>query len=124
VLYCYLGMVLHASHKCEEALKMLECATEIEPLNPQARFQRANVLRTMECYEAALDELQSVRDSAPREASVHFLMGKICKQIGQREQAMIHFTTALDLDPKDANMIKLSIDKLDNSDIDDDDDEL
>ena len=34
---------------------------------------------------------------------------------------MIHFTTALDLDPKDSNMIKLSIDKLDSSDVDEDD---
>lgn len=73
---------------------------------------------------------------------MHFLMGKICKQlgtlsfilffrsrmsveifinIGRRDEAMIHFTTALDLDPKDSNMIKLSIDKLDSSDVDEND---
>lgn len=73
----------------------------------------------------------------PREASVYFLMGKICKQlgkwfhvrvfemisgaIGRRDEAMMHFTSALDLDPKDSTMIKQSIDKLDSTDMDEDD---
>ena len=48
----------------------------------------------MECYEAALEELQSVRDYAPREASVYFIMGKIYKLLGRRDEAMSHFTTA------------------------------
>lgn len=118
VLYCYLGMVLHASDRCEEALDVLLRASRLEPGNPQARFQRALVLRTMECYEAALNELEAVRDFAPHESSVHFLMGKLCKQLDCRDEAMIHFTTALDLDPKDANLIKLAIDKLDSDDMD------
>uniref|UniRef100_A0A7S2RLV0 Uncharacterized protein n=1 Tax=Mucochytrium quahogii TaxID=96639 RepID=A0A7S2RLV0_9STRA len=122
VLYCYLGMVLHASQKCEEALNMLQRASALEPSNPQAKFQRALVLRTMECYEAALEELEAVRNFAPRESSVHFLMGKICKQLDKKDEAMLHFTTALDLDPKDSNLIKLAIDKLDTPDMDETDD--
>jgi anaphase-promoting complex subunit 3 len=63
-----------------------------------------------------------VRNYAPREASVHFLIGKICKQLGRKSDAMLHLTTALDLDPKDSNMIKSAIDKLDVPDIDEEDD--
>ena len=76
------------------------------------------------CYEAALEELKGVRDFAPRESSVHFLMGKIYKQLGNIDKAMMHFTTALDLDPKGSNPIKLAIDKLDKYDGDEDVDEL
>jgi anaphase-promoting complex subunit 3 len=49
----------------------------MQPSNPQARFQRANVLITLERHEDALTELTAVRNCAPRESSVHFLMGKV-----------------------------------------------
>lgn len=34
-LYCYLGMVLHANNKHEEALQMLHRASGLDPVNPQ-----------------------------------------------------------------------------------------
>ena len=34
-------------------------------------------------YEYALMELEQVRQLAPREASVHFLLGKIYKKLNQ-----------------------------------------
>lgn len=55
----------------------------------------------------ALLELEKVRSAAPREASVHFNMGKVLKRLGQPEKAMRCFLTALDLDPKDNNLIKV-----------------
>ena len=117
VLHCYLGMVLHANKKCEEALDLLHEASAMEPKNPQARFQRANVLITMEQYEAALVELEAVRDYAPKESSVHFLMGKVCKKLERLDEAMMHFTFALDLNPKDNNMTKNAIDRLEQPDM-------
>lgn len=47
VLRCHLGMVLHMSHKHEEALEMLSSASRLQPRNPQARFQRANVFLSL-----------------------------------------------------------------------------
>lgn len=43
VLRCHLGMVLHMSGKHAAALEMLAAASKLQPSNPQARFQRANV---------------------------------------------------------------------------------
>lgn len=59
--------------------------------------------------QEALLELEKVRSAAPREASVHFNMGKVLKRLGQPEKAMRCFLTALDLDPKDNNLIKVSL---------------
>jgi len=120
ILYCHLGMVLHASKKELAALNCLDMAFSLDPANPQARFQRASVLISLDRYEEALDELISVRDHAPREAAVHFLIGKVYKRLGDTEQAMRSFVTALDLDPKDNNLIKAAIDRLDEQDVEED----
>lgn len=113
VLHTFLGMVLHANGKSAQALDMLGRASAMEPRNPQARFQRANILMKLERYNEARQELEKVRDHAPREASVHFLLGKVCKRLGRQETAMKHFLLALDLDPKDRNLVKAAIDRLD-----------
>lgn len=50
VLYCYLGMVLHASKRHEEALEMLKQADLLEPQNPLAKFHKANIYVSLEQY--------------------------------------------------------------------------
>ncbi|RLN49470.1 hypothetical protein BBJ29_000100 [Phytophthora kernoviae] len=121
LLHCFLGMVLHATHKFDEALDTLAIAAELQPLNPQARFQRANVLITQQRFEEALAELRIVKNFAPRESSVHFMMGKVAKKLGRTEEAMKYFTSALYFHPKDNNLIKVAIDKINEPDLDDDD---
>eukprot|EP00743_Colponemidia_sp_Colp-15_P008509 GILK01009256.1.p1 GENE.GILK01009256.1~~GILK01009256.1.p1 ORF type:complete len:672 (-),score=137.52 GILK01009256.1:61-2076(-) len=122
VLCCYLGMVMYAGGKREEALLVLRKAAEMEPNNPLATFQTANVLMGLNRHQEALEQLQKVRECAPKESSVHFLMGKIFKKLGKADRAMLHFTTALDLDPKDVNLIKAAIDKIySKSDVDEED---
>lgn len=69
----------------------------------------------------ALVELKIVRNFAPRESSVHFMMGKVAKKLGRVEDAMRFFTTALYFHPKDNNVIKSAIDKIHEPDLDDDD---
>jgi predicted RNA-binding protein YlqC (UPF0109 family) len=34
-------------------------------------------------------------------------MGKVCKRLGRSTMALRHFVTALDLDPKDSNLVKV-----------------
>eukprot|EP00474_Spongospora_subterranea_P004067 CRZ04525.1 hypothetical protein [Spongospora subterranea] len=112
VLECYLGMVLHANKKFSEALVHLDRSCALEPANLLPKFQKANVLASMENYDQALEELQQLADAAPREASVYFMMGKMCKKRGELLKALMHFTTCLDLDPKDGHLVKNGIDKL------------
>ncbi|GMI19529.1 hypothetical protein TrRE_jg10858, partial [Triparma retinervis] len=113
ILYCHLGMALAAEGRSDEALLALASSERLEPGNPQARFQRANVLMGMELYPDAMVELEGVVKAAPREASVWFLIGKVNKKMGRTDEALKAFTKALDLDPKDGNMIKARIDRLD-----------
>lgn len=123
VLHCYLGMVLNANGKHYEALKTLDTVLDVRThgaSNPQARFQRSNILLSLGRCEEALTELEKVRDSAPHEASVHFTMGKVCKKLGNVKKAMRCFLTALDLDPKNSNLYQSAIDRLDEPDIDED----
>ena len=106
VLRCYLGMVRQARGAHEAALEMLDGAIAISPNNPQARFQRANALIQLDRLAEAVEELRIVCDAAPREPSVHTLLGKVLKRLGHAEEARRHFTNALDLDPKDTNFLK------------------
>ena len=112
VLYCYLGMVLHAKNELKEALDVLDSASKLDPVNPQPKFQRSKVLRSLGRHRAALDELRAVRDCAPREAGVYMLMGQLCEKLRDKDGAMRNYVTALDLKPQDTNMIKAAIDRL------------
>lgn len=112
VLRCNLGMSQYSNGKPVEALNTLAEAFRLDPHNPQARFQRATIYISLNRPEEALKELEKVRDAAPREATVHFAMGKVLKRLGRPEQAMRCFLTALDLDPKDNQLIKSAMDKL------------
>ena len=117
VLHCHLGMAQHQNGKTMEALETLAGAFQLDPRNPQAHYQRATIFMTLDRPEDALLELERVRAAAPREASVHFNMGKVHKRLGQPAKAMRCFLTALDLDPKDNNLIKAAMDRLDEPDV-------
>eukprot|EP00934_Nitzschia_sp_Nitz4_P000813 Nitzschia sp. Nitz4//scaffold50_size126154//50869//51894//NITZ4_003681-RA/size126154-exonerate_protein2genome-gene-0.91-mRNA-1//-1//CDS//3329553686//813//frame0 len=119
VLRCNLGMSQYSNGRPFQALDTLAEAFRLDPHNPQARFQRANIFVSLNRFEEALKELEKVRDAAPREATVHLAMGKVLKRLGRPDQAMRCFLTALDLDPKDNQLIKLAMDTLDEPDMED-----
>ena len=75
-------------------------ACEIDPNNPQLRFQRVHVLLSMKNEEEALRELEIVRDLAPTEAPVYTLLGQIYQRMGRVNDALKSFSAAVDLDPK------------------------
>jgi len=110
-------MAQHQNGKTMEALDTLAGAFQIDPHNPQAHYQRATIFMTLDRPQDALAELEKVRSAAPKEASVHFNMGKVHKRLGNPSQAMRCFLTALDLDPKDNNLIKAAMDRLDEPDV-------
>jgi anaphase-promoting complex subunit 3 len=117
VIRCNLGQAQHANGKHDLALQTLAL---VDKRNPQAQFQRANILISMDRLTEALKELEKVRDTAPKEGSIHFAMGRVLKKLGKPEKAMRCFLTALDLDPKENTLIKSAIDRLDEPDMDED----
>jgi tetratricopeptide (TPR) repeat protein len=80
----------------------------------RSQFEKASVLLSDNRFTEALHELEELKQVAPREASVFFLMGRIYKKLGLNDQAITNFSTALDLKPAsaDVNLIKSAIEKL------------
>lgn len=114
VIMSYLGTALHALKKNEEALEVMELAIIADKKNPLPMYQKANILVSMESFNAALGVLEELKEHAPRESSVYALMGRIYKRRNMYDKAMLHFGVALDLKPSatDVATIKAAIEKL------------
>ncbi|KAE8670799.1 Cell division cycle protein 27-like protein B [Hibiscus syriacus] len=114
VIMSFLGTALHALKKSEDAIKMMDRAILADKKNPLPMYQKANILMGLEKFDDALEVLEELKEYAPRESSVHALMGKIYKRCNMHEKAMLHFGIALDLKPSaiDVATIKAAIEKL------------
>ena len=114
VLRCCLGKTLHKMGCTDEALELLDEAVSKDPNNAIAKYERAVVLFSIGHLLEALRELETLKDIAPREPNLFFLLGKTCKRLGRIDQAMAHFCVALDLKPSsaDVGVIKSAIEKL------------
>lgn len=99
LLVC-IGVVLERLRNKKGALANYSKALELAPGQALARFKKARVLMHMKYYDEALEELQTLRDQAPDEANVWFLLGKCHKGLQDRAEALRAFTTALNLDAK------------------------
>lgn len=100
VLICCIGTVLEKQKQTVHALQFFSKATELAPKAALTRFKKARALLAMGQLEAAQRELMVLKDLAPDDARVHFLLGKLCKTMHDRKSAVRHFTIALSLDPK------------------------
>jgi Flp pilus assembly protein TadD len=95
--------------KIKEALNVLSEASQRDPKNPQLRFQRAHILFGQDLIEEALEELIIVEQYAPKEPPVHAMLGQIYHRLGKTEEALLHINIAMDLDPKEANNLKVTV---------------
>jgi anaphase-promoting complex subunit 3 len=100
VLICCIGLVLEKMDNPKNALMHYERACSLAPHSVLARFRKARVLMKMQEFKFALAELKILKDMAPDEANVHYLLGKLYKMLHDKANAIKHFTTALNLDPK------------------------
>ena len=100
ILICCIGAVLERLKRPQQALDQYTRSCELAPRSNLARFRKARVLVALNRPELALAELNVLKDIAPDEANVHFLLGRVYKIMRQKGDAIKHFTTALNLDPK------------------------
>ncbi len=100
VLVCCIGVVLEKMKNPRAALVQYTRSCELAPKSELSRFKRARVLVALGEPEKALEDLRLLKDIAPDEANVHFLLGKVYKGLKQKGSATRHFTAALNLDPK------------------------
>lgn len=100
VLVCCIGVVLEKLKNPKAALIQYARSCELAPKSALSRFKKARVLMALREPHRALTELKILKDIAPDEANVHFLLGRVYKLLRQKGNAIKHFTTALNLDPK------------------------
>jgi anaphase-promoting complex subunit 3 len=65
-----------------------------------ARFRTIKVMLAQNRFAAALDQLKVLKDQAPDESNVHYLLGQVYKRLDQNGDALRHYTVAMNLDPK------------------------
>jgi anaphase-promoting complex subunit 3 len=104
---------------------MIESSLALDPLNPLAKFKKANILVSLNQLDLAIEELKSLIDIEPNEPSVYSLLGKIYNKSDKQQEAMKYFNIALDLEnpQKDHQSVKTEMSKMFEED-DEDDEEL
>ncbi|PGH23630.1 hypothetical protein AJ80_02236 [Polytolypa hystricis UAMH7299] len=121
VLACCLGLILERVGNQRAALQQYGRACSLAPESVVARFRKARTLMKLHELQLAHTELKILKDMAPDEANVHYLLGKLYKLLHDKANAIKHFTTALNLDPKAAQYIKDAMESLESPDDDDED---
>lgn len=100
VLICCIGLVMEKMNNPKAALIQYGRACSLAPHSILARFRKARALMKLQELKLALAELKVLKDMSPDEANVHYLLGKLYKLLRDRANAIKHFTSALNLDPK------------------------
>jgi len=103
LLMCHVATVQHKTNNSQAALDTLNKAITFSPKNPLCKFERANILISLERYSEALEDLKELKQIVPKESAVYFSMGKVHKMLGNQHLALMNFAWASDLDPKGAN---------------------
>lgn len=83
-----------------DALREYSRALKINHMQVGARFRTIKVLIAQNRFAAALDELKVLKDQAPDESNVHYLLGNVYKRLDLNGDALRHYTVAMNLDPK------------------------
>lgn len=112
ILICCVGMVMEKLGKKNLALRQYELASKLQPLNPLPLFKKAQLLFSEQQFPQALDCFLILKDLAPDEALVHFLLGQLYNIQNKKYCAIREFTIALNLDPKGNYLIREAMESL------------
>ncbi|ORY87050.1 hypothetical protein BCR37DRAFT_142405 [Protomyces lactucae-debilis] len=113
VLVCCIGIVLERAKRWPEALRQYQRACDLAPTNALARFKKAKALIVARDYNSAMNDLHILKELAPDEANVHFLLGRLYRHFGDKTSAIKHLTTAMNLDSKASHLVKEAIENID-----------
>jgi anaphase-promoting complex subunit 3 len=108
--------VLDRMKKTQPALLQYITALNIDPRSTLARFRKAQIHLKLGNPLDALKDLEYLKDAAPDDANIHFLLGRTYKKLRDRTNAIRHFTIALNLDPKAQQYIKEAMESLEEED--------
>ena len=112
VLYFYLGTAYLQNKDIKNALNNLINAQKLDSKNPMIQYQVANIYMNQGKNEEALKILKNLEENMPKEAPIYISIGKIYKNKKEYKKALDYFNKAIDLDPKDSNLAKTLIERL------------
>jgi anaphase-promoting complex subunit 3 len=111
-----ISQVLDRLKKPEPALMQFEAAIKLDPRSIMARFRKAQILLKLNIPHESLTELLVLKDTAPDDPNIHFLLGRCYKKLRDRASAIKHLTIAMNLDPKSHGVIKEVMESIDQED--------
>jgi anaphase-promoting complex subunit 3 len=100
VLVTCIGTALEKQKQIIPALRAYSKAVELAPRAASTRYKKARALLAVGQIEEAQRELVILKDLAPDEGTVHFLLATLYRSMNEKQEAVRHFTIALALDPK------------------------
>ena len=112
VLHFYLGTAYLQNKDIKNALHNLINAQKLDPKNPMIQYQVANIYMNQGKNDEALKILKNLEENMPKEAPIYISIGKIYKNKKEYKKALDYFNKAIDLDPKDSNLAKTLIERL------------
>ncbi|CAF1206605.1 unnamed protein product [Adineta ricciae] len=118
-LICHLAVAQHKCGRSESALTLLNDALIIDSKNALCKFHKAGLLLHLERYQEALAELEELRQIAPKESLVYYLLSKVHRHLKNFHYSYMYMSWSMDLDPKGANnQLKENADKFYSKDED------
>ncbi|WEW57843.1 anaphase-promoting complex subunit cdc27 [Emydomyces testavorans] len=109
VLICCIGLVLERMGNQKGALLLYSQGCSLSPQSIVPRLRKARTLLKLQEFKQAHTELKILKDIAPDEPNVHYLLGKFYRVMNDKGNAIKHFTTALNLDPKVSTDVEMLI---------------
>jgi anaphase-promoting complex subunit 3 len=112
VLHFYLAKAYLQGRDISKALKYLKKAQEEDEKNPMVKYQIALIYLNKGKYDDAITILKELDVKMPKEAPIHIALGDCYKFKHDYQKALEQYNFAIDLDPKDSNSAKSSIERL------------
>ena len=104
-----IGIVLEKLRRPHQALEAYDKSIEMHPRQSAPRLRKARVLMSLKKYKPALEELLLCKDLEPDDANVHFSLAMVYRLLKMKGEAIKHYTTALNLDPKVCALLFLGL---------------
>jgi tetratricopeptide (TPR) repeat protein len=94
------SMLAMAENKYDDALAALNRAIELDPSRPFLRKMRADVMITMNDYQSAVPEIESLLKEQPTELDYYLKLASSYKRLGNKEKALSTVQAAISANPK------------------------
>jgi tetratricopeptide (TPR) repeat protein len=102
-LYAEFGKLRLRTRKPQDAIPLFLQALALNPAHWASRAQLVEAMMATRQYPAAEALLQELLEERPQDSQLQHLLGQVCFELNQPEQAIRHFEQAIAQNPNDAD---------------------